>query len=307
MTVAVLGNAAIDLVLEVETVPRPGQSVAAASKRQDFGGKGLNQAIAARRAGARVRLCAAIGRDAHGDAIASRLAAEGIDPSSLLRRPQPTDESLIFVIPGGENAILGVSPPGGAPDPDAVRAFLAPCHPRDPLVVSGDLPHPTLSAALHGARERGMYAILNPSPVAFDGGDLLPLVDLLVVNRREARRHGGDPDPGRGASRLLATGIGGLVVTLGAAGAVWFEGTERLAVPAPQVEAVDTTGAGDLLLGVLAAGIDLGLPPPIALRRAVAAASRSVTRSGTLASFPERAEMEALFARLEEEGTFPRE
>ncbi len=302
MPIAVLGNAAIDLVFEVETVPRPGQSVAALGKRRDFGGKGLNQAIAARRAGASVRLCAAIGEDAHGDAIAARLAAEGIDPSSLLRRPQPTDESLIFVTPGGENAILGVSPPEGAPDPDAVRRFLAGFRRGDLLLVGGNLPAATLEAALRTARERGMYGILNPPPVAFAGEKLLPLVDMLVANAAEVRLHGGEEELDRAVSNLQAAGIRRLVVTLGTGGAVLCDENGHIHIPAPRAEAIDTTGAGDLLLGVLAAGLDRSLPPPIALRRAVAAASLSVGRRGTLASFPDRQEMETLFARLEGKG-----
>jgi len=300
LPIAVLGNAAIDLLFEVETVPRPGQSVAVPGKRRDFGGKGLNQAIAARRAGAFVRLCAAIGEDAHGDAIMARLAAEGIDPSSLLRRPQPTDESLIFVTPGGENAILGVSPPDGAPDPDAVRRFLAGFRRGDLLLVGGNLPAATLEAALRAARRLGIYRILNPPPVAFAGEKLLSLVDMLVANAAELRLHGGEEELDRAVSNLQAAGIRRLIVTLGAGGAVLCDENGHIHLPAPRVEAVDTTGAGDLLLGVLAAGLDRGLPPPIALRRAVAVASFSVGRRGTLTSFPDHREMETLFARLEE-------
>ena len=301
MTVAVLGNAAIDLVFEVEAVPRPGASVTAARRRTDLGGKGLNQAIAARRAGAEVRLCAVVGEDAHGAAIERRLREEGIDPAWLLRRDRPTDESLIFVTPDGENAVLGISPPEGALDPDAARAFLHTFTAGDLLVIGGALLPATRRAALATARERGMEVLLNPPP-DLSGPLSLPAAGTLVANRREVRLLGGVPDIERAVSRLRAAGFERIVVTLGAGGAVWFEGDLRIAVPAPPTEAVDSTGAGDLLLGVLAAGLDHGLPPALALRRAVAAASLSVGRHGTLASFPDRAEMAALFASLEREG-----
>ncbi len=301
MTVAVLGNAAVDLLFEVEALPRPGCSVAAAGGRRDLGGKGLNQAIAARRAGAEVRLCAAIGEDPGGEAVTARLRAEGIDPAHLIRRPRPTDRSLIFVTPDGENAVVAVAPPGGAPGPAAVRGFLEGLRPGDLLVIGGDLPIPTLEAALHGGHQHGLRTILNPPPARAAGGGLLRLAGMLVANRREILLHGGGGDLERAVGALREAGVGRLVVTLGAEGALLIEPDGRFALPAPPATAVDTTGAGDLLLGVLAAGLDRGLPSAAALRRAVAAASLSVGRRGTLASFPGEAEMAALFARLERE------
>ncbi len=203
MTVAVLGNAAIDIVFEVEAVPRPGASVTATGRRMDLGGKGLNQAIAARRAGAEVHLCAVVGEDAHGAAIERRLRAEGIDPAWLLRRGRPTDESLIFLTPDGENAVLGVSPPEGALDPGVARAFLRTFAAGDLLVIGGTLLPATRRAALETARELGMKVLLNPPP-ALSGPLSLPAAGTLVANRREIRLLGGAPDIERAASRLLA-------------------------------------------------------------------------------------------------------
>lgn len=294
MTVHVVGNACLDSIYRLHRFPEPGETIVAAGMAEDLGGKGANQAVAAARVGARVRLLAAIGRDQPGEALAERLAAEGVDTGGLVRVDSPTDRSIIQVDASAENAIISVTgcadrfaPPQGT-DLDTALA------PGDLLLMQGNLRITAVRDCFALARKRSVRTVLNPSPIREPYGVVLPLTDLLIVNEGEACRLGSNPDPHRAAATLLRHGVSMVVVTLGAGGASLVTPSERTDYPAPTVVAVDTAGAGDLLCGVLVGLLDRGVAIQAALPAAVRIAAIGVTRPGVLSSFPDRAEIAAI-------------
>lgn len=298
MTILVLGNATVDLSYEVDRLPLPGETLLARNKFVDAGGKGLNQAIVAHRAGAAVRFCAPIGDDDAAQIILRHLERESLNASHLLRHAGATDESLIFIAPSGENAIVSTADAARSLSPAAARAALGGLVAGDLLMMQGNLAREATLAGLAGAHAAGVRTLLNPAPIHFDYASIWPLVDIAVVNEIEAVQLSSNGDLDTAARGLLAEGSSCIVVTLGAAGARLYHGNSITAVPAPAVKPVDTTGAGDVVCGVLAAGLAEGMPMRAAVGWAVTAASLSVTRRGTGVAFPSRAELAELRAAI---------
>jgi ribokinase len=239
--------------------------------------------VTAHRAGAEVRFVAAVGRDAAAGLVLERLAAEHIPTDGLHRVEAPTDESLVLVAGGtGENAIVSTAAAARAlPLPAAVAAMdgLAP---GDLVLLQGNLARELTEAALRRARERRLRTLLNPAPVAFDYTGLFELVDVAVLNAVEA-------------ASLRPEAAGAVILTEGAEGArLVVNGRAVLHEPAPPVTAVDTTGAGDVVCGVVTAALAQGLDLAAALRWAVAAAALKVTRQGAFAGLPTAQELERL-------------
>jgi ribokinase len=290
MTVLVIGNATVDFSFEVDHLPAPGETLLAHSRLIDAGGKGLNQAVVARRAGATVVYLAAVGTDANAQVIRNRLAAEGLD-DQLLVRDGPTDQSIIYLAPGGENMIVSTADRAA---PVRRTALALETLVRGCAFMQGNLGRETTRSCLAAGRRRGARIVLNPAPIAFDYGDLWSCVDVAVVNLVECRGLGGKDDPVEAARRLIATGAAAVVVTLGKQGALAVTSEAVRAAPAPIVAAVDATGAGDVFCGVLVAALADGDSLADAVPSAVAAASLSVTRRGTSSAFPSAAELAAL-------------
>ena len=305
MSVVVVGSANLDVVYRLEVIPAPGQTVLATDSAAVPGGKGNNQAIAAARAGADVSFVVALGADAAGDAIAAGAVDAGI--RLLARRTEaPTGSAVIMVDPDGENAIVV--------DSGANRLLTRLEHDEltlideaDVLLLQLETPLTTVAAAAQRARAAGTTVILNAAPARPLGTEVLQLVDVLVVNEREAESiaagmHG--PFRGDVSDEDLVTALSGLVpaaiVTLGARGAlVAVPGEPPAHVPGIHVHAVDTTGAGDTFCGALAASLDRpGRTPDLgalvsAAEFATAAAALSVRSRGAVPSIPTREEIEA--------------
>jgi ribokinase len=225
---------------------------------------------------------AAVGMDLGGGLVRTRLMTEDIAPDDLhLVAEAPTDESVILVAHSGENAIVSTAGASGAlPVPDVLAAIDAMAA-GDLLMMQGNLGRTLTAAALREADERGLVTLLNPAPVAFAYEGLLELADIVVVNAVEA-------------ATLAPLSAPTVIVTNGPNGAHLRRGAETLHVPAPPRDAVDSSGAGDVVCGVVAAGLAQGLPLPVALRWAVAAASLKVTRAGAFAGLPRAAELRGL-------------
>jgi ribokinase len=283
LTVLVLGNAAIDITYDVDRLPVPGETLLAASKRIEVGGKGLNQAVTAHRAGAAVRFVAAVGHDVAAGLILERLATEGMAVDGICRVEAPTDESLVLVAAGtGENAIVSTVAAARSLPVGRALAAVDGLDSGDLMLLQGNLGRDLTEATLRHARARGARILLNPAPIAFDYAGLFELVDVAVLNAVEA-------------ASLAPVAAGAVIVTEGAAGArLLMGGREVLQVPAPRVAAVDTTGAGDVVCGVIAAALARGLDLAQALRWAVAAAASKVTRPGAFAGLPTASELARL-------------
>ena len=293
MTVIVVGNAALDTTLEVDRLPRPGESILVRAVREDLGGKGLNQAVAAARAGAQVAFCAAIGDDAASQAIKAHLAQEGIDAGGVLQRPGPTDRTTVFVMPDAENAIATSAHHARSLKATDVVGTIDRAKPGDVLLMQGNLTLETTLAAAKEARSHGSLVVLNPSPISDDYAAFWPQVDIVVVNAEECATLSGTTDAESGARRIIDAGVQAVVVTRGAQNVILVERTTVAWVDVPSVTAVDTTGAGDAFCGVFVAGVAAGLSRIDAIERAVAAAAIAVTRPGAIASIPRREELAA--------------
>lgn len=305
--VVVLGSANLDLVYTVERIPHPGETVLAGSQARHPGGKGLNQAVAASRAGARTGFVGALGDDDAAAVLRSAMDDAGVDTSLLRAVAQPTGTALITVQADGENTIV-VAPGANAtvdrllpPEVNAITASTV-------VIAQLEVPVDVVAEGAARARQAGTTVVLNAAPARPLDDELLRLVDVLVVNEHEASvlaaagpaggAPGGTPgDPAIAAATLLDR-VGAVVVTLGAAGAVVLTGTtgpHRL--PAPRVSVVDTTGAGDTFTGVLAAGLAAGASLSGAAERAVSAASLSTQTAGAVPSIPTAEQVDRQRAR----------
>lgn len=290
----VLGNAGIDLVCPVPHLPRAGETLVADGQARAPGGKGLNQAVVAARAGAAVHFTAPVGRDGAAEELRAILGAEPFAGLSLPPQDAPTDLSLLMVARDAENCILTL---GAAADAFPVReaeSAAAMLGSGDMLLLQGNLSFAATEAAMRAALARGAQVMLNTAPLRWDMMPLLPLCALVVANAGEAEALTGRR-AGAAATALHQAGAACAVVTLGAGGCVsaGVEGSHHH--PAQAVAAVDTTGAGDTFCGVLAALLLAGQPLPLAAERAQRAAALTVSRPGAFAALPSAAELRALF------------
>ncbi len=286
MRAFVIGNVALDEAMTVAEPPTFGASIHAQAVGIDLGGKGANQAIVLGRAGVRCRLCAAVGEDSRADDIRSRLGAEPLEVDLVRIAGVASDFSIILRIPSGDNAVITTNAAASGLTPDAACAALTGAEAGDLLVLQGNLSAETTLAVLRLARRMGMRTALNPSPLRPFFADLWPLVDIAFVNESEATALGG-------ADAILAAGVRQVVQTLGAKGARLVMATGDTLVSAQPCAVVDTTGAGDCFMATaLASAAVRGVAlDPRALLHAAAAAALTVSRPGTGAAFPSRAEL----------------
>jgi ribokinase len=308
--VLVLGSANLDLVYTVERIPAPGETVLAGGQARHPGGKGLNQAVAAARAGARTGFVGALGDDDAAAVLRSVMDDAGIDTSLVRAVAQPTGTALITVQADGDNTIV-VAAGANATVDHLQPAESAAITGSRVLVAQLEVPVDVVTEGAACARRAETTVVLNAAPARALDDELLRLVDVLVVNEHEARvlaavgpAEGAQPDaPGDPADPAIAAAtlldrVGAVVVTLGAEGAVVLTGTaDPHRLPAPSVPVVDTTGAGDTFTGVLAAGLAAGSPLPEAAARAVSAASLSTQTPGAVPSIPTAEQVDAQPAR----------
>jgi ribokinase len=335
--VIVVGSVNVDAVVQAEHLPAPGETVLGGTFAQFAGGKGGNQAVAAARLGVPTWFVGAVGDDAFGTEARAQLEADDVHLEGLVTVPGiATGLATIIVDAAGENLIAVAAGANAALDPASVRAALdqlAP-GPGDVILVGHEIPTETARAALRFGRAADARTILNPAPVAGLDRSTFAIADVLTPNRGELRQLAGnesnryadggwsadDETPtGRTRSNCLAPsvddieaaarsllarnrrgpGVGdAILVTLGAAGALLVRrGGDAIELPAQGVSPVDTVGAGDALNGALAAGLATGLDLVEAARRAVAAATLSVTRAGARPGLPIESELEAFLVR----------
>ena len=286
--VIVVGSINADLVVTVERLPGPGETVAGGEFSRHGGGKGANQAVAAARMGARVTLVGAVGDDDFGAEALETLAAEGIDISAVARLAGvATGVALIAVSADGENQIAVASGANAALDPDVVAAAVRAA--GDGLVLVN---HEVSEAVvLAGARAALGTIVLNPAPARPLAGELCALRPLLSPNSSEAAEISGLRDPEVGARALAERTGAPVLVTIGAEGVLLLDGDRAERLPAPAVDVVDTTGAGDTFNGALAAELAAGADLRAAAELAVAAASLSTRAPGARDGMPRRDEV----------------
>ncbi|MGE3192422.1 MAG: ribokinase [Microbacteriaceae bacterium] len=294
--IVVLGSANMDLVVRQPRLPHPGETMFGSSFATIPGGKGLNQAVAAARAGGDVGFLGAIGRDGFGEALRRCLEQDGIDTSGVREVDDPTGTAHISVLDGGENAIVVVSGANAAITAldDGSRREIEKAR---YLVAQFERPIELIGEAFVVARGLGITTVLTPAPVQKVDEALLQLTDILIPNAQEACELAGISDETEAAARLSGITDGLIVMTRGSRGALVARGGKvELEVPPRTVEPVDTTAAGDTFAGTLVAFLAEGAPLEDALRAATVAASISVTRPGASTSMPTRAEIDEVLA-----------
>lgn len=287
MALYVVGNVCVDDTFYVERLPRPGETINAIATLRGVGGKGANQAVAAARTGANVIFSAALGADPDAVFVRSALTAD-LSLGGLAVLDTPTDRSTILVDAAGENLVVTAATSAGGFDPASLRGWPGQ---GDYLLMQGNLTEDVTKACLKMAKDKGAITILNPSPL---GTSQIPEADVIIVNAVEAEALSGSSDPDEAAYDLSRDGMARVVVTLGAAGALYLDRGARIdRVAAPKVAAVDTSGAGDVFAGVLSGCLAQGQSLASAVNIGVKASALAVTRRGTLAACPSRSEMTA--------------
>ncbi|MFI9391507.1 ribokinase [Streptomyces bauhiniae] len=292
--IVVLGSTNMDLVTYVARSPRRGETVTGREFRTIPGGKGANQAMAAARAGATVSLIGAVGNDAYGARLRDNLEHSGVDTDFLRTVEGASGTAHIVVDDEGNNAIVVVPGANGTVDhlSPGDEGLIASA---DALLLQLEVPLPAVIAGAEAARRHGVRTVLTPSPAQPLPEELLSVTDVLVPNEYEAVTLTGRTDPLDAAVGLLDL-VPEVVLTLGEAGVLYVSrGTEPLAVPAHQVAAIDSTGAGDTFAGAYAVAVAEEKPLREALSWAAAAAALSVQREGASASMPYRPEIEAQY------------
>jgi ribokinase len=276
--IAVVGSINLDIVVEVERHPTPGETVLGGDRLELPGGKGANQAVAAARLGAQVAFVGRVGDDDVGRRLRDGLADEGVDVAHVTVDPDaPTGVALIAVDRAGENTIVvssGANARVSAVDVEVARDVVAGAQ---VTLVQHEVPEDAVAAAI----ATGRRVLLNPAPAR----PIVAPVDVLIPNRGElealAGRAGDPVDLARSLDAARA-----IVVTLGSEGATVIEGSRVERIAAPQVDVVDTTGAGDAFCGALAQALDAGADLVEAARAAVRAAAESVTKPGAQGGLP---------------------
>jgi len=296
--ITVVGSYATGLTLKVKRLPSPGETVLASGYRVDYGGKGSNQAVGCARLGAEVVFVARIGKDTFGEMALRLYREEDIDVKFVyLTAEHPTGVGFILVEAGTGNNCIALDP--GANEllsaSDVSRCDAA-FKTAAVVLTQLEIPVEAAAAALARGRSEGAITILNPAPVRPLPASILELVDVLTPNQTEARvLTGRSPDAGTDpeevARELIRAGVQRVVMTLGERGALMVTASSSKHIPAPQLSAVDTTGAGDAFNAGLATALASGENLETAVEFAVIAGGMAVTKEGVIPSLPRREEL----------------
>ena len=296
--IVVVGSSNTDMIIKLDRLPQPGETVLGGDFSTAAGGKGANQAVAAARAGGDVTFVARVGDDMFGRLAVEQFAADGIDVRHVIEDSDaPSGVALIFVDRNGENSIAVAS---------GANAFLTPVDAlsardavRDAQIMITQLETPieTVRAAVVLASEQGVPVILNPAPAQSLGADILRHVSVLTPNETEAELLTGvkvstTADAEAASEKLASMGVEAIVITLGSRGAFVFNADHSELIAGFDVQAVDTTAAGDVFNGALAVALAKEAPLLEAVHFANAAAALSVTKLGAQPSAPTLDEIE---------------
>ena len=304
--VVVLGSANLDIVVPVPHHPAIGETVLGGHHDRIPGGKGANQAVAAARLGARVAMVGRVGSDDAGKTLRRALQDAGVGCKHLAVDGQtPSGLALIGVDEDGDNTIIVSPGANNRVGPDDVAAAAPLLASAAVTLVQLEVPAMAVEAAVAAAVGK---VVLNPAPASLLSAALLEQVDVLVPNRIElAQLTGSAEADDLAAVEEMARGlpVPTVVVTLGAGGAILVSGGDAVVLPAPPVEVVDTTGAGDAFCGAIAEALARGVAIDEATARAVHAGSLATTRQGAQPSLPTEAQVDASLARLQDSGRSP--
>ncbi|MEA2573066.1 MAG: ribokinase [Chloroflexia bacterium] len=296
--IVVLGSLNMDLVIRVPHLPAPGETIRGHSFAQVPGGKGANQAAALGKLGARVQMVGRVGQDSFGTALIHSLSAAGVDTARVTRTDGAnTGLALIFVDDRGENVIVLEPGANGLLTPTDVGTAADSIRNTGALLLQLEVPLEAVIQAAQLAKAANVQVVLNAAPARELPVALLELVDVLIVNETElfvvAGTDGGQQEA---ALALLARGVRSVLVTLGKEGSMLVESGGATYMPAFEVEAVDSTAAGDAFTAAYVVALLEGLDSRACLRFASAAAAIKVTRRGAQTGLASRLEVEDFLA-----------
>lgn len=297
--IVVVGSNMMDMITKIARLPRMGETLAGSAFSMGFGGKGANQAVMAARLGSRVAMVCKVGKDSFGPMVRQNFLDKGITARIFEDEHLPSGVAPITVDDEGRNLVIIV--PGANMTLSAAEVEQAAdliCSARV-LICQLEIPDEAILKAFEIARESGLRILFNPAPARAVPTQMIAMADLVVPNETEAELLTGVPVQGlqgaaEAARRLEDMGARSVILTLGAEGALLWDGENEQHFRPPQVEAVDTTGSGDAFIGSLAHALVVGKELPEAIRFANVAAAISVTRIGTQISFPTLDEVQAL-------------
>jgi len=303
--ITVLGSSNTDMIVQIQRIPGPGETLLGGKFSQAADGKGANQAVAAARAGASTRFIARLGADMLGDQALAGFVKDGIDVSQITRDPKvASGVALINVSTAGENAITVASGANAALTPAIMKKSAAAIKKAQCLVMQLETPLPTVAAAAQIAKKAGVKVILNPAPAQKLPPALLKNVDILTPNEHEARLLCGvavtdEASSKKAAEALMKKGVGTVIITLGKEGAYVADKQTGLRrhLPTYPAKRVDSTAAGDVFNGALAVALAEGKDLVDAICFANAAASLSIMKLGAQPSIPCRKQIDAFLAK----------
>lgn len=289
--ITVFGSINMDLIATTARLPKPGETVAGQSFATAAGGKGANQALAAKRAGSAVRMAGAVGEDGFAEPALALLKDAGVVLDTVRPVTEPTGTAIILVGGDGENMIAVVPGANGAVSSNDAEQVIAQMTAGDILMMQMEIPASAVESAFNPAKPKGVTTLFNTAPLTDDAIRLATLADIIVSNETEFElligRSGLSADERIKAMQELAGKTGQtLVVTLGAEGVVAIHKGELLRASGLKITPVDTVGAGDTFCGYLAASLDQGLDFAAALRRAAVAGSLACLKAGAQPSIP---------------------
>jgi Sugar kinases, ribokinase family len=289
--ITVFGSINMDLIATTERLPQPGETVAGKDFSTAAGGKGANQALAATRAGATVRMAGAVGRDGFAEPALALLSAAGTDLHAVKRVEEPTGTALILVGGDGENMIAVVPGANGTPGEAEAEQVVDGLGRSDTLMLQLEIPAKAVEKALMLARGKGVTTIINIAPLTSEAARLGRLADIVIANETEFEQLAGRESmttPQREDALLDLHRETGqtIIVTLGADGVIAARDSRLYRTSGLKIVPVDTVGAGDTFCGYFAASLDQGLDFEAALRRAAVAGSLACLKAGAQPSIP---------------------
>ena len=304
MSVLVFGSLNLDLVTYADKLPAIGETIVGEKLLKFPGGKGLNQAIAARRAGSEVLMVGSIGNDADGDYLFDILKSENIDPKFITKTSEQTGIAVIEVSKSAENRIIIIA---GANSKTRFSNEVLTSSPSVTVSLAQlETPIAEVAKFIHESKAAGKITILNPAPIQKLDQQLLQDTDYLIANETEASfligsavEHLSKDEAMTIARQLQKNGSKKVIITLGEQGSVYLDQEKELFTPAYKVKAVDTTAAGDAFCGAFATAISENKPVEYALKFASAAGGLAATKAGAVPSLPSQQEILSMITSLD--------
>lgn len=292
--ILVVGSSNTDMTVKSPSLPKPGETIIGGDFLMGPGGKGANQAVAAKRLGGDVSFVCKVGRDIFGDNAIATYEKEGLDTSEILRSDKPSGVALILVDSEGENCISVASGANGDITPADIDSKKDLIENAGILLLQLEMPTESVVRAAQIAHGAGVYVILNPAPACKLPSEIFPLIDLMTPNQTESEFFTGihvndEATAAQAAQALRDMGVGDIVMTMGSKGSMGFTSAgEQFFTPAKKVKAVDATAAGDTFCGALAVALSEGRSLPEAAEFATSASALTVQKRGAQESLPYR-------------------